>query len=128
MSNKMLDKYYGNKPNMLYHSKNKSLSVYLTNKCSTVKASGHYYFLKNQSRLQGFLARENCHQDINSEKLEFDFTDIEGDEICRGKMTRIESAQKNVTIWKIEGSVSGHYCSQVGKIIEVEMEKGAKAR
>jgi hypothetical protein len=76
MSNKMLGKYYGNKSNKLYHSKNKSLSVYLMKKCSTVKASGHYYLLKDQLRLQCFLVCANCRQDINSEKLEFDFTSL----------------------------------------------------
>jgi hypothetical protein len=127
MLSNTLNETYGEKLNKMYFSKNKNLSIDIQKECSTASASGRYYFLKNTPRFQGMLTRVNCSQDIDSEKLEFNFTDSEGSEMCYGEMTKIESVKKNITIWKIEGSVSDHHCSQIGKIIEFEMEKGRKS-
>ena len=130
--NDSLKKAYGSKPNKQYYSKDKNLNLYIYLKkkeCSTTKASGNYHYIReSMSRFQGFLIRKNCSQDIDSERLELKFIDTEGGEMCYGKMIRIESTQKNITTWEFEGSVSNHYCSQIGKVIEVEMEKGTKAR
>jgi hypothetical protein len=123
--NRTYGRYYREQLSKQYSSKNGDLLIIVRNKCSISEYSGKYFF-KNNVRFSGGLTRTNCSQDINAERIEYKFTDIEGDEFCYGRMIKIESGQKNVTIWKIEGSVSGHYCSHIGANFEVEMKKGIR--
>jgi hypothetical protein len=102
-----------------YTSKDGTLTVQYGNKCSTTKPTGTYRVRNGAS---GNLTALDC-SGIGGDIADHKFVDVSGKERCYGQMRQVWS-QKVVTIWKIEGAVSGYACSQAGKTFTVEMDSG----
>jgi hypothetical protein len=89
--------------------------------------SGFYVF-QNEIDVFGRLTLLNCSSSINDDQIEYKFANHGGFKMtknCHGKMTKIESPQKIVTIWKFEGSLSEPPCLNMGKPLIVEMDKAS---
>jgi hypothetical protein len=102
-----------------YTSKDGNLTVQYGNKCSTTKPTGTY---RVRNGVTGNLTALDC-SGIGGDISDHKFVDVSGKERCYGQMRQVWS-QKVLTIWKIEGAVSGYVCSQVGKTFTVEMDSG----
>ncbi len=102
-----------------YTSKSGNLIVQYGKKCSTVKPSGFY---RVGNAVTGNLTPLDCSV-IGGDIAEHKFIDMSGKERCYGQMRQVWS-RKIVTIWKIEGAVSGYPCTQVGKTFTIEMDGG----
>ena len=102
-----------------YTSKDSSLVVQYGNKCSTVKPSGFY---RVNNGVTGNLIALDC-SGVGGDVADHEFIDTSGKERCYGQMRQVWS-RKVLTIWKIEGAVSGYACSQAGKTFEIEMNSG----
>jgi hypothetical protein len=102
-----------------YISKDGTLTVQYGNKCSTTKPTGTY---RVRNGVTGNLTALDC-SGIGGDIADHKFVDVSGKERCYGQMRQVWS-QKVLTIWKIEGAVSGYACSQAGKTFTVEMDSG----
>ena len=104
---------------MKYTSKGGRLVIQYGNSCSTVKPSGSYRFNNGTAGVLTALDCKNTGGDISSHK----FADTAGKERCYGRMTQYWG-RKIVTVWDVEGAVTGYQCSVTGKKFEVEMDSG----
>jgi hypothetical protein len=102
-----------------YTSKDGTLTVQYGNQCSTTKPTGTY---RVRNGVTGNLTALDC-SGIGGDISDHKFVDVSGKERCYGQMRQVWS-EKVLTIWKIEGAVSGYSCSQSGKTFTVEMDSG----
>lgn len=102
-----------------YISKGGKLVVQYGNTCSTVNPSGSYRFSDGTAGVLTALDCTNTGGDIAAHT----FRDTSGKERCYGRMTQYWG-QRVMTVWEVDGAVSGYRCSVVGKKFEVEMDGG----
>jgi hypothetical protein len=102
-----------------YVSLDGNLTVEYSNACSTTTPSGSY---RVRNGVSGDLVATTC-EGIGGDVGISRFTDTSGDERCYGRMTQ-SWGRRVMTVWQVEGAVSGYSCSQTGKRFEVEMDDG----
>jgi hypothetical protein len=111
-----------------YGDKQKHVYFQIHTACSTTLA-GSFVFYKipsneQLSSLHGQLSRLDCSDANQTNRIEYKFmSDSSGEQNCYGKMTKIKSPQKIITVWKFEGANSGNHCSLVGKSLKFEIER-----
>lgn len=102
-----------------YVSRDGNLTIEFGNSCSTTSPSGSY---RVQGGVSGDLVATTCER-LGGDVSVSRFTDTSGNERCYGQMTQ-SWGSRVMTIWQVEGAVSGYTCSQVGKKFEIEMNSG----
>jgi hypothetical protein len=102
-----------------YVSRDGNLTIEYSNACSTTSPSGSY---RVQGGVTGDLVATTCER-LGGDVSVSQFTDTSGNERCYGKMTQTWG-RVVMTVWQVEGAVSGYSCSQTGKKFEVEMNDG----
>lgn len=102
-----------------YRSLSRDLTIDLSRSCSTVTPLSFY---RTRNGVSGRLTDLDCSG--SGDVIRFKFIDVTGNERCYGRMTisyGYRRQPKTVSIWEIDGAVSGFKCSVSGKKIEVEI-------
>jgi hypothetical protein len=105
----------------IYTSKNGNLSVQIPSECSELRF-GYYTFY--ELPLSGKISQIDCRANGKTGRIEYKLIpNSEDKKDCHGKMTKLESDQKIITIWEFQDSVLNHKCSLLEKNWKFEMRK-----
>jgi len=102
-----------------YRSLSRDLIIDFSSSCSTTTPLSFY----RTKSISGRLTDVDCSY-RGADSARYKFIDVTGNERCYGRMTIIwgyRRQPKKVSIWEIDGAVSGFKCSASGKKFTVEI-------